>query len=68
MNQCPLCSSGTYKVIYAGFPGRMCTNEECCCLTGPAAIVSGIIGWNGMLFAYEGSYFVALWHWLRGPQ
>ncbi len=63
-SKCPLCGGDGQKVIYAGFPGRICTNEECSCLWGAAAFVSEIIGWNGVLFAYDGSYLSALWRWL----
>lgn len=59
------------KVIYCGLPGRFC--EACSCLDGIAAYAPAIASDTeaGPMFAfmvYEGSYWLALWHWLtRGP-
>lgn len=65
---CPGCqSSVTMKVIYFGLPMKLC--GECNCLWG---VCSWIASWFPIttpdgdefaFFAYEGSYFKALYHW-----
>lgn len=62
---CPYCRSRMLKVIYAGLPGRLCPNETCSCLVGPASWIAEL-WFNGRMMEYEGSYFRALWHYLCG--
>jgi hypothetical protein len=66
---CPNCHDDTVKVIYLGLPGRFC--EACGTLSGLAAYAPPIATEtpHGPMFAfmaYEGSYWRALWAWLRG--
>lgn len=68
---CPACGSPTVKVIYFGLPGRLCTNETCCCLDGIASMAPPVATDTpfGPMFAYlqyDGSYWRALWRWLTG--
>lgn len=63
---CPLCSSESSKVMYAGLPMRMCTKSDCMCCFGGMAWVMEWIHFNGVFVYYTGSYWKALWHFLRG--
>lgn len=65
MTHCPDCAARLSKVIYAGLPGKVCTS---CFLMMGLASYAAMIGFNGELFVYEGSYFIALWHWLFGDR
>lgn len=68
---CPRCSRPMWKVIFVGLPGRLCQNFGCSVLTGPAEFVPNWLaqltaGPQGFGFMpYEGSYWRALWRWLR---
>ncbi len=68
LNCCPLCKSETMKIIYFGLPGRLCGNPGCHCLTGLAAYAPAIANADGefAFFAYEDSYWKALWRYFRG--
>jgi hypothetical protein len=71
---CPLCESpDVAKVIYVGFPMRLCENAECGCLHGPWSFIAqwlpivsededGEPAWA--FFVYEGWYPRALLAWL----
>ena len=63
--KCPLCSRPGEKVIYAGFPMKLCTDNECRCLWGFWSFIPHV-SFNGFFFTYEGSYLPALWTWLTG--
>lgn len=67
VSKCNLCKGSMKKVIYAGLPGRLCENEDCNLLTGPALWIAEVY-FNGMFFQYEGNYFSALWHWLTDKE
>jgi hypothetical protein len=61
--ECSECGDIQVKALYAGFPVKLCVNEDC-------HNVSGIWSWvleiwyNGMFFPYFGSYIKILWHWI----
>lgn len=60
---CPSCGAKGFKVIYLGLPMKLCSDESCSCLWGffsSAAFLSH----NGFFLPYEGSYLIALYHWL----
>lgn len=61
---CPLCGKGHRKIIYAGVPLKFCVDEECSCIWGIWWWWMNVVPFNGWLWFYEGSYWVALWHWL----
>lgn len=64
--KCLNCGGPILRVIHTGLPGRLCEDEECSTLWGPARWISLIID-NGIYFTYEGSYFRGLLEWLRTP-
>ena len=65
MTDCPRCSEESAKVIYMGFPMRLCSDDECNTLWGFWSWVP--LPWfNGCFLEYEGSYWAALWHWMFG--
>jgi len=64
--KCPLCKSNSIKVIYYGFPMRICENENCNCLFGVCFNIVEYFPFNGYLFTYEGSYLKALYRWIIG--
>lgn len=53
------------KVIYAGMPVKFCFDEECAVLWGFWSYPMLLLPFDGWFFAYEGNYFIALYHWLR---
>ncbi|MDD2853868.1 MAG: hypothetical protein PHY09_18425 [Desulfuromonadaceae bacterium] len=63
MAKCPWSSCGgkAHKVIYAGFPMKMC--DDCSTLWGFWAIIPALY-FHGYLFIYEESYLKGLWEWL----
>lgn len=70
MKACKHCGSDTSKVIYAGFPMRLCVNGFCNGVDGfwsfvvsamPIATDDGEFAF----MAYDGSYLRALFAWLR---
>lgn len=63
MTTCPECNAPLEKVIYAGLPGKICM--KCCMILGLASYAAMIL-FTGRFMVYEGSYWRALWHWLRG--
>jgi hypothetical protein len=69
--KCQGCGRQPAQVVYFGLPGRLCLNG-CNVLTGPASYVPAFVqhlavGDDGFCFmVYEGSYWPALWHWLKG--
>lgn len=60
---CPNCHSEFMKVIYLGFPMLLCEDETCNTIDGFFSFIPEF-WFNGMFFYYEGSYLVALYHWL----
>lgn len=66
---CPLCKAPPHKVIYMGLPMLFCAESDCQCLWGlwsfiPVHFPAEGDGWTFMF--YEGSYWKALWRWLKG--
>lgn len=64
MNKCNNCEGKLIKVIYAGLPMKLCENESCNSVYGFWSFVPELY-FNGYFVAYEGSYFKALWFWLK---
>lgn len=62
---CPRCGDGAYRVIYAGFPMKLCKNGKCNCVWGFFSWVPSLM-FNGWFAVFEGSYWRALWRWLVG--
>lgn len=66
---CPACGKKTEKVLYMGVPMRLCTDKvKCSTVFGFWAFIMFIVPFNGMFLVYEGSYFSALWHFLKGVE
>jgi hypothetical protein len=65
---CPVCKSAVpfLKVIYMGFPMRLCATEDCGCLQGMWSLVLhiGLVPFNGYFMTYDRGYLNALWCWL----
>lgn len=65
---CPTCGREAQKVIYAGFPMRLC---GCSCLFG---VFAPVVEWFPIatddgafaFMAYNGSYWPALLRWVTG--
>lgn len=65
MSRCPQCDCEGEKVIYLGFPMKLCPNEWCNTVWGNWSWVAH--RWfNGYFMRYDGNYLPALWHWLTG--
>jgi hypothetical protein len=63
---CPLCGKQGIKVIFAGFPMILCSDEDCACLWGFWSFVPlYICPFNGVFYRYEDNYLKALWRWIR---
>lgn len=71
---CPLCASDGAKVIYMGFPMRLCMNAGCFALYGFWSWVMDVFpvptetdyGPQWKFFVYNGPFLPALWAWIRG--
>lgn len=62
--RCPCCEGEFQRVMYMGFPGKLCQDPECRTLVGPAMWATSIF-FNGWFVTYEkGGYWRALWGWL----
>lgn len=64
MLKCPSCQSDAEKVIYAGFPMKICSNESCNTLWGFWSFIPGF-WFNGVFFEYEESYIKGLIEWFK---
>lgn len=64
--QCPACGGDTAKALYLALPLGFCLDEACGTAWGLGATVMGLLGFNGRIAVYEGSYWRALWQYLRG--
>jgi len=65
-NSCPICGKGHIKVIYFGLPVKLCEDEECSCMFGFWSHIAQYLPYNGWLMQYDGNYWIALYHWLKG--
>jgi len=63
MKKCPECGCEADKVIYMGFPMKLCPNERCNTLWGFWSWIP-CIWFNGWFMKYKGCYFDALIAWL----
>lgn len=63
--KCPACDHKAVKVIYAGFPMKLCEDQNCSTLWGFWSFIPGLY-FNGMFIEYEGSYLGGLWYFLFG--
>lgn len=57
---CPVCKDESFKVIYMGFPMKMCSDDACRCVHGFFSPIMGFIPFNGVMFKYEGNYLKGL--------
>lgn len=64
MKKCPLCNSNYDKVIYYGFPVKLCQNEYCNCMFGFWTIMTNLLLYHGILLFYNDGYINALLYWL----
>lgn len=53
------------KVIYMGFPMRLCSNPACNEMSGFWSWIPTLY-FDGKVAVYEGNYWGALWAWLKG--
>lgn len=67
MKKCKFCKKRMIKVIYAGFPLWLCSDEYCNAIAGPFTFIMFIFPFNGIFYGYTGSYWKALYHWLFDP-
>jgi len=63
---CPNCGQPGTRAIYVGLPVWVCLFEDCHTGWGFWSWLPVVFGFNGALMSYEGSYWRALWAWLRG--
>lgn len=63
---CPQCGSATLKVLWYGLPFILCEDETCNCCWGKFDFLFNVLPFNGLFAPYEGSYWTALYHWLKG--
>lgn len=55
------------RVLYMGLPGRLCEDDGCCTLHGPALWAASVFFNGFFVLVPEGKgYLAALWWWLRG--
>lgn len=59
------CPHEPTKVIYMGFPMRLCKCGEHHVIGFWSFILE--IHFDGVFFKYEGAYLLALWNWLTKP-
>ena len=62
---CPRCHNEASKIIYAGFPAKLCFSDECHLLWGFWSITISLLPFNGIFYIYEGNYFKGLLGWWR---
>lgn len=65
--RCPRCRAPSGTAISHGLPVRFCVEEERCgAMWGPACKLWDLLPhtFDGLLFAYSGSYWAALWRYL----
>lgn len=64
---CPRCGGPVLKAIFAGLPLKACEDEGCCVTWGPGSFLMNHFSNGGgwALLVYTGSYWPALWYWLR---
>lgn len=62
---CTECESKTYKVLYAGFPMRLCSNPHCAAIFGFWAFVLEWLPFTGYFVKYD-HYWSALWWLVKG--
>jgi hypothetical protein len=64
--KCELCHKKQIRVLYAGFPMWLCSNEDCNYVSGFWSFICDWIPFNGVFFAYKDNdnYLSALWKWL----
>lgn len=62
--RCPCCGDEGQRVIYMGLPMWLCSDGTCCTGWGFWSFLP-ILHFTGCFMAFEGSYWRALWAWLR---
>lgn len=64
---CPACGAKAIRVMYSGFPGKLCESEECSTGWGFWTFMWTIVPFNGHFVGYaKRGYLRALWSFLRG--
>lgn len=64
--ECKHCSAEIYKVIYAGFPMRLCSNKECNAIEGFWWWVATLVPVSTFVFfRYKGSYLEGVYSWFK---
>lgn len=70
MKGCPHCGDVGIKAIYMGLPVRLCVYYSCGGIWGIGAYMFEMFpisdGENFSFAVYEGSYWRALWAWIKG--
>jgi len=66
------CNGTLDKVLYMGFPMKLCNNRECNLVSGGWSWIlfplSKVGAFNGYFVIYTGSYLKALWFFLKGNE
>lgn len=63
---CPSCAGPALRVVYWGLPSRLCASEECGLHWGWGQTATAWLPFTGFFLPYaEGSYWPALWRWIR---
>jgi hypothetical protein len=63
--RCPLCGAEAWKVLYLGLPMHLCSDSGCSCGWGFWSWIHHF-HFDGWFVRYSGSYWVALFRFLRG--
>lgn len=65
--KCPRCrQKHGLKAIYYGVKVNLCSSNYCNCVWGLGARLTDWLPFNGVFMVYTGSYWAALWYWLKG--
>lgn len=66
---CPTCKAAPIKVIFMGFPMKLCSEFYCSTIWGFWSFILDILpittGGMWAFLGYEGRYLSALWYWMK---
>lgn len=65
---CPSCGAPGLQVLFCGLPLYLCPDEDCSRLWGGWCWLASRLPFNGIFVVYTGSYWPALWRWLKGEE
>lgn len=71
-DKCSVCGAEPQTILYMGFPMYLCESDEAAHPEAP--VVYGFWSWipevwfNGVFVLYTGSYWRALWSFIRGDR